>query len=120
MNQARIYVIRTPLRQVGGMTYGGPMRIKIGRRRVAYAGFASLALAQRVGDYWNLPSEHHIEPWEEALVHETPDSRAREVLVFRDEADFRRWLENPDDFDVDGHVVSLHFAGIAMPRKRSA
>ena len=120
MTGQRIYVIRTPLRQVGGMTYGGPMRIKIGRRRVAYAGFASLALAEVVGNYWNLPSEHHIEPWEEALVHEAPDSRAREVLLFRDEADFRRWLEDPEQFDVAGHTVSLHFAGIALPHKRSA
>ncbi len=120
MDEAPIYVIRTPLRQVGGMTYGGPMRIKIGRRRMAYAGFASLALAESVCGYWNLPSEHYIEPWAQALVHEAPDSHAREILLFRGEADFRHWLEDPQGFDVEGHVVSLHFAGIAAPRQRSA
>ena len=118
MGEQRIYVIRTPLRQVGGMTYGGPMRVKIGRRRVAYAGFSSLALAQAVSDYWSLPSEHYIEPWEEALSHETPNSRAREALLFRDQADFRGWLENPDGFDIASHVVSLHFAGIAGSQER--
>ena len=120
MSAAPIYLVRTPLRHVAQMTYGGPMRIKIGRRRVAYAGFATRALAETVTRYWNLPSEHYIEPWEEALRHEAPGSRARQLLLFRDEADFRAWLESPSTFDVDGHVVSLHFAAIAAPEPRRA
>lgn len=102
------------------MTYGGPMRIKIGRRRVAYAGFASRALAQFACRHWELPSEHHIEPWEDGLRNEAPESRARQVLLFRDEADFRGWLENPEDFAVDDHLVSLHFARLDRARRRSA
>jgi hypothetical protein len=120
MSAAPIYVIRTPLRQVAQMTYGGPMRIKVGRRRVAYAGFATRDLAEAVTRYWNLPSDHHIEPWEEALRHETPGSRAKQLLLFRDESDFRAWLESPATFDVEAHVVSLHFAGLGRAEKRSA
>jgi hypothetical protein len=120
LSDGRIYIVRTPLRQVGGMTYGGPMRIKLGRRRVAYAGFTTLALAEQVCRYWNLPSEHFIEPWEEALLHEAPESRARQVLLFHDEADFRSWLESPATFDVDAHIISLHFAGLTVGQKRSA
>ena len=120
MDPTRIHVIRTPLRQVGGMTYGGPMRIKIGRRRVAYAGFTSVALAERVGDYWNLPAEHYIEPWQEGLAHDVPDSRVGEVLLFHDEADFRSWLENPGGFDVNAHLVSLHPGAIAGAQRGAA
>ncbi len=115
-----IYLIRTPLRHVAGMAYGGPMRIKIGRRRVAYAGFATMDLAEIVCRYWNIPAEHYIEPWAEAIQHDAPDSRARRVLLFRDEADFRAWLEDPDGFDVESHSVSLHLGGIAASRRRSA
>lgn len=120
MDQARIHVIRTPLRQVGGLSYGGPMRIKIGPRRVVYAGFASAALAERVGEYWNLPAEHYIEPWQEALAHDAPDSLLGEILLFHDEADFCSWLEDPAGFDVNGHLVSLHPGAIAGRQRGAA
>jgi hypothetical protein len=115
----QIHLIRTPLRDVGGMTYGGPMRIRIGPRRVAYAGFATAALAQTVCRYWNLPVEHFVEPWDEAMRHERPESRAREVLLFRDEGDFRRWLEDPGAFRADGHVVTLHPASLPRAPERA-
>ena len=115
-----IYFIRTPLRQVGGLTYGGPMRIKVGRRRVAYAGFASVALAQVVCRYWNIPAEHYIEPWEEAMRHEDPDAFADQVLLFHDESDFRAWLETPETFPVEHHTVALHPSRLPEARRRSA
>jgi len=120
MSAPPIYVIRTPLREVAKMVYGGPMRIRLGRRRVAYAGFATRELAEAVSRYWHLPSEHFVEPWQEALVHEAPASRAKLLLLFRDEDDFRAWLESPATFDLDAHVVSLHFGGLAAARRRSA
>lgn len=120
---SRIYVIRTPLRQVDGLSYGGPMRMKIGkigRRRVAYAGFTSTELARIACRHWNVPREHYIEPWEEAVRHETPETRARHVLLFRDDEDFRAWLQSPDTFDLGAHTVSLHMAGVLGTRRRSA
>jgi len=115
-----MHFIRTPLRDVGGMTYGGPMRIKIGRRRVAYAGFVTVDLAETVCRYWNIPVEHFVEPWQEAIRHEAPASCAREVLLFRDEADFQDWLRDPAGFRVEEHVVSLHPGGVSAVRARSA
>jgi hypothetical protein len=100
------------------MTYGGPMRIKIGPRRVAYAGFATVELAQIVCRHWNIPVEHFIEPWDEAMQHERPESRAREVLLFRDEGDFRRWVEDPGAFHAEEHVVALHPGRLPWARER--
>jgi hypothetical protein len=117
---SRIYVIRTPLRLVDGLSYGGPMRMKIARRRVAYAGFTSAELARVACRHWNVPREHYIEPWEDAVRHETPETRARHVLLFRDEADFRAWLQSPDTFDLAAHTLSLHMAGVLGNRRRSA
>lgn len=117
---SRIYVIRTPLRQVDGLSYGGPMRIKIGYRRVAYAGFTSTELARVACRHWNVAREHYIEPWEDAVRHETPETRARHVLLFRDEVDFRAWLQSPDTFDLAAHTLSLHMAGVLGSRRRSA
>ena len=117
---AQMHLIRTPLREVGGMTYGGPMRIKIGSRRVAYAAFATVDLAEAVCRYWNIPVEHFVEPWQEAMRHEAPESRARELLLFRDEDDFQDWLRDPAGFRVEDHLVSLHPGGLPRARARSA
>lgn len=113
MSEPGIYLIRTPLRETAGMTYGGPMRIKVGRRRVAYAGFVSIALARIACGHWNVRAEHFIEPWEESVRHDSVDGRVQRVLLFQDEADFRAWLQAPESFDLEAHIVSLHFAALA-------
>ncbi|MFT5448110.1 MAG: hypothetical protein ACI9DC_003289 [Gammaproteobacteria bacterium] len=110
MSEPGIYLIRTPLRETAGLVYGGPMRIKVGRRRVVYAGFVSVELASIACGYWNVRAEHFIERWEEAARHDSVDDRAQGVLLFQDEADFRAWLQDPESFDLQAHVVSLHFA----------
>jgi hypothetical protein len=109
---ASIYLIRTPVRESAGMAYGGAMRIKIDRRRVAYAGFRSVELAQIACAYWNVPVEHFIEPWEMAIRCDSVDARLPRVLLFHDEVDFRAWLQNPESFDVAAHTVSLHFGSL--------
>jgi len=115
-----MHLIRTPLREVGGMTYGGPMRVKVGLRRVAYAGFATVDLAEAACRHWNIPVEHFIEPWHEAMRHEAPETRAREVLLFRGEDDFQDWLRDPAGFCVEEHLVTLHPGGLPGPRARKA
>lgn len=114
---ADIYLIRTPLRESGGMLYGGPMRIKVGRRRAAYAGFVSVELAQIACAYWNVRAEHFIEPWQEAVRYDSVDGRVQRVLLFVDETDFRSWLQDPERFDLAAHTVSLHFGAIATLNK---
>ena len=116
----RIYLVRTPLRQVAGMTYGGPMRIRIGRRRAAYAGFATRELADMACRHWSIPAEHFVEPWDEAVRHEAPATRTGQVLLFRNAADFRGWLEDPQGFDLESHLLHLHPGSVDQARRRSA
>ncbi len=113
MSEPGIYLIRTPLREAAGMTYGGPMRIKVGRRRVAYAGFVSVELASFACRHWNVRAGHFIEPWEEAVRHDSAEGRVQRVLLFQSEVDFRAWLQAPESFDLEANIVSLHFAVLA-------
>jgi hypothetical protein len=112
----RIYLIRTPIGQIDDLLYGGPMRIKIGRGRLVYAGFTSRMLARKVEAYWSLPASHVIEPWEDAIAYEPEGGHVTSILLFRDESDFRAWLQQPESFDVDGHLISLHAAAISRVR----
>jgi hypothetical protein len=78
-----IYLVRTPVRESAGLTYGGPMRIKVGRRRVAYAGFVSVELAQLACECWSVRAEHFIEPWDTAIRHDSVEARVPRVFYFR-------------------------------------
>ena len=69
---------------------------------------------------WEVPAEHFIEPWDEALRHERPESRTRRVLLFRDEDDFHAWLQSPATFDLAAHTVSLHLAAVTHAGRKSA
>ncbi|MFT5173559.1 MAG: hypothetical protein ACI8W7_001736 [Gammaproteobacteria bacterium] len=114
MNQvaSSIYLIRTAVRESAGMAYGGVMRIKIGRHRVAYAGFRSVDLARIACAYWSVSAEHFIEPWDMAIRCDSVDARLPRVLLFHNEVDFRAWLQNPESFDIGAHTVSLHFGSL--------
>ena len=116
---AGIYLIRTPIRDSAGMTYGGAMRMKIGRGRVAYAAFVTVELAQIACEYWSVRSERVIETWDEAIRHDSVAARLPRVVLFQDEADLRAWLQNPGHFDLAAHTVSLHFGSLgALPREQ--
>ena len=77
-----IFLIRTPLGTLGDLTYGGPMRIKVGRK-MTYAGFSSIALAEEVCEYWHIPAKRAIELWQVAVKHDAPDGRPLYILLFR-------------------------------------
>ena len=102
-----IFLIRTPLGRLGDLTYGGSMRIKVGRK-MTYAGFSSVALAEEVCEYWQIPARRSIELWHDAVRHDAPDGRPLHILLFRDRADFDSYLMNPTDFGYNEHLVSLH------------
>ena len=67
---SKIFLIRTPLREVDGMSYSGLMRIKVGPKRLAYAGFLTVPLARFACEHWNVHVEHYIEAWDEAMHFE--------------------------------------------------
>jgi hypothetical protein len=111
-----IFLIRTPVREVAGMAYGGPLRLR-GATRAAYAGFRTAGLAGEVARFWGITSEHFIEPWTEALRHELPGAGVRQVVVFDSRADFDRYLHERERFDFDSHTVALH--PVLMNRRRA-
>lgn len=103
-----IFLVRTPLGGREPYVWGGPLRVRVGRRR-AYAGFRSEALARRVCRHWGIRMERvHIEPWPQALAAEAPEARLDRILVFRDREDFERYLRDPQHFPYDRHIVGLH------------
>ncbi len=102
-----IYFISTPLRQVAELAYGGPLRLRSGRR-AAYAGFRSAELAHYVAEFWGIAGEHSVELWHEALANEAPGPRVRRVVVFESRAHFTRYLHVRERFDFEAHTVELH------------
>lgn len=111
------FLIRTPVREVAGMAYGGPLRMRIGHQ-AAYAGFRDAALAAEVADFWGIESDHLIEPWAEALCHEVPGARVRRVLVFDTRADFDRYLRQGAAYDFGPHLIDLHPAMLGLQDRR--
>ncbi len=108
----QIFLIRTPLREAGALAYGGPLRIKIGRK-MSYAGFSTVALAEEVCAYWRIPAQRSIEPWHDAVKHDALDGRPQHILLFRDVEDFENYLMNPADFSYEAHLIRLHPGALA-------
>jgi len=106
-SMSEIFLIRTPVREVAGMVYGGPIRLRLGAQ-AAYAGFRTATLAAEVAEFWGVEGEHLIEPWTEALHHEVSGARVRRVLVFESRADFDLYLVQGEDFDFAPRTVELH------------
>lgn len=79
-----IFLIRTPVRKVAELAYGGPLRI-CADGRSAYAAFASRSLAETVCHHWGITTEHFIEPWSEAVRHEVPGVEVRRAVLFCDD-----------------------------------
>lgn len=118
-----IYLIRTPVREVGALAYGGPIRLRSGRR-AAYVGFRSARVAQAVAEFWGIAGEHYIEPWHQALAHEIAGSEVRSIVVFESREHFERYLAERERFDFAAHTVALHPTLVAgtdtttSPRRR--
>ena len=104
MTPVDLLLIRTPLRQQGDLTFGGPLRVRVAGRR-AYAAFTSEALAREACEHWSIGGEVHLEPWAEALSHDTPSASVRHLLVFGSQADFDLWLREPESYPVNDRLV---------------
>ena len=111
MNGA-IYLLRTPVREVGALAYGGPLRLRT-PQGAAYAGFRTVELAQFVADFWGIAGEHDVEPWQHAVHHEVPGACVRQIVVFEDRDDFERFLQAREHFDFAHHTVCMHPAMVA-------
>ena len=102
-----IFLISTPLRQVGELAYGGPLRLRVGKS-AAYAGFRNAALAHYVAEFWGIAGEHSVDPWHEALANEMQGPRVRRIVVFESRAHFARYLRDRERFDFTAHTVVVH------------
>ena len=116
---SEIFLLRTPVREVAGMAYGGPVRLRNGPR-AAYAGFRTAALAREVAQFWGVAGEHFVEPWTEALRHEVPGTRVRQLTVFHTREDFDRYLQQREAFDVAAHTIDLHPVMLGLQDTRAA
>jgi hypothetical protein len=106
VDRVNLLVIRTPLRRQGDLTFGGPLRVRVGGRR-AYAAFTSEALARAACEHWSIRGEVHVEPWSEARRHDSLSASVRHLLVFASEADFELWLRDPEHYPVEARLVPL-------------
>lgn len=105
--QNEIYLIRTPVGERGGLVFGGPLRVRAAGTR-AYAGFSSASLARRVCAHWSMSKNVFVEPWREAIEHDSADERPDSILFFDEWKTFEAYLTAPDAFPFDKHLIRLY------------